>query len=417
MKKKGRLVLEDGTVYEGYSFGSSASKAGEVVFTTGMVGYPESLTDPSFRGQIMVCTFPLIGNYGVPPHEQEDMLLKHFESEHIHVQGLIVADYSEESYHWNRSKSLADWLQEEKIPALTGIDTRALTKKIREHGVMLGKIIIDNDTINNTSNNSPNNTLSNISNDLSFDDPNVRNLVAEVSTKEKITYTKGPLTVLLIDCGVKHNIIRSFLERDITVIRVPWDYDYSQEEFDGLFISNGPGDPKQCTVTIGHLQQSLQQDYPIFGICLGSQLLALAAGANTYKLKYGHRGQNQPCLDITSRRCFITSQNHGFAVDTKVLPQDWEAWFENANDHTNEGIKHKSKPYFSVQFHPEAHPGPGDTQFLFDLFLDVVKKQKKSISNDQQSNKNQQFHEKMNDDKIKSPEEQIVFPQGVIVWG
>src|SRR3989338_8343929 len=194
MKKKGRLVLEDGTVYEGYSFGSSASKAGEVVFTTGMVGYPESLTDPSFRGQIMVCTFPLIGNYGVPPHEQEDMLLKHFESEHIHVQGLIVADYSEESYHWNRSKSLADWLQEEKIPALTGIDTRALTKKIREHGVMLGKIIIDNDTINNTSNNSPNNTLSNISNDLSFDDPNVRNLVAEVSTKEKITYTKGPLT-------------------------------------------------------------------------------------------------------------------------------------------------------------------------------------------------------------------------------
>src|SRR3989344_6200539 len=360
MEKKGALILEDCSIYQGYSFGHPISSAGEVVFTTGMVGYPESLTDPSFRGQILVCTYPLIGNYGVPSKEQQDGLLNHFESEKIHVQGLIVADYSSEPSHWNSTQSLGSWLSEEKIPALYGIDTRALTKQIREKGVMLGKIIIADDITSNLFGNLPSHMSSNLpsplSGDILFDDPNVRNLVAEVSTKEKIIYLKGPIKILLIDCGVKHNIIRSFIDRGVTVIRVPWDYDFFGEEFDALFISNGPGDPKRCGKTIEHLQKALLLDKPIFGICLGSQLMALAAGGNTFKLKYGHRSANQPCSDQDTQKCYITSQNHGFAVDESSLPKGWKIWMKNANDGTVEGIYHKNRPWFSVQFHPEASP-------------------------------------------------------------
>jgi len=352
MDKIGKLILEDGSVYEGISFGFPVSSSGEIVFTTGMVGYPESLTDPSYRGQILVFTYPLIGNYGVPPDSQEQELLQYFESDRIQVQGMIVSDYSHEHNHWNGARSLSHWLQEHKIPALYGIDTRALTKKLRERGVMLGKIVIEHD--------------------ISFDDPNSRNLVQEVSIPAKKIYSRGPCTVIAVDCGIKNNILRHFLKRDITVIRVPWDYDFTQEQYDGVFISNGPGDPKQCHATIKHLKTALQQDKPIFGICLGSQLLALAAGADTYKLKYGHRGQNQPCVESGTQRCYITSQNHGYAVDEKTLPEDWIPWFRNNNDNTNEGIRHKHKPFFAVQFHPEASPGPVDTEFLFDRFVDLI---------------------------------------------
>ncbi|MDP3741906.1 MAG: glutamine-hydrolyzing carbamoyl-phosphate synthase small subunit, partial [Candidatus Micrarchaeota archaeon] len=283
-------------------------------------------------------------------------LLKNFESNEIQVSGLIVADYSTEHNHWNSKISLGEWLKENNIPAITGIDTRALTKKLRENGVMLGKIVVGSD--------------------VPFSDPNKRNLVAEVSVKEKMIYRAGNKKVLLVDCGAKNNIIRSFINRGVTVIRVPWNYDFTNETYDGLFISNGPGDPKQCIATIKHLQTALQQNKPIFGICLGHQLLALAAGADTYKLKYGHRGQNQPCIESGSKKCVITSQNHGYAVDETTLSKEWESLYRNANDNTNEGLQHKTKPFFSIQFHPEANPGPTDSEFLFDKFIEMVKKTK-----------------------------------------
>ncbi|MDO8481215.1 MAG: glutamine-hydrolyzing carbamoyl-phosphate synthase small subunit [Nanoarchaeota archaeon] len=348
------LVLKDGTVFSGISFGARTSTAGEVVFNTGMVGYPESLTDPSYAGQILVLTYPLVGNYGVPPHDVENGLLKFFESSKIHIKGLIVADYSREYSHWNAKSSLSEWMAQEGIPGISGIDTRALTKKLRTHGTMLGKIEQPGKTID-------------------FYDPNKENLVAQVSPKEVQIYGTGKTRILLVDTGCKNNIIRSFVSRGAKVIRVPYDYDFTKKAYDGLFIANGPGDPKMCTATIEHLRQALVQEKPVFGICLGNQLLALASGADTYKLKFGHRGQNQPCIEVGTKRCYITSQNHGFAVDTKTLQKGWKEWFVNANDGTNEGIIHSNKPFFSVQFHPEATPGPVDTTWLFDRFLRIVR--------------------------------------------
>lgn len=356
MQSKGgkiKLVLEDGSVFHGSSFGAEKSAAGEVVFNTGMVGYPETLTDPSYRGQILALTYPLIGNYGVPGDEKEDNLLKYFESDKIQISGLIVSNYSENYSHWNAKKSLSEWLKEKNIPAIEGIDTRQLTKKLREKGTMLGKIVYNED--------------------LAFEDPNKRNLVSEVSIKEPITYEKGKTKAVVIDCGIKNNIIRSLLKRNVTVIRVPWDYDFLKLEFNALLISNGPGNPKMAKETIANVKKALEKNIPTFGICLGNQILALAAGGDTYKLKYGHRSQNQPCLEIGTKRCFITSQNHGYAVDIKSLPDEWKPWFVNVNDGTNEGIKHISKPFMSIQFHPEATPGPVDTGFLFDKFLEMLK--------------------------------------------
>lgn len=354
-EKRIKLVLEDGSVFYGISFGADKSIAGEVVFNTGMVGYPESLTDPSYKGQILVLTYPLIGNYGVPSKEIENNLLKFFESDKIQVLGLVVSDYSHKYHHWNAEKSLGEWLKEHGIPGLYGIDTRALTKKLREKGTMLGKVIYEDE--------------------LEFDDPNKKNLVDDVSIKKPMIYGNDKTRVMLIDCGVKNNIIRCFLKRDATVIRVPWDYDIhdGKYEYDGLFISNGPGDPKMCKKTIDNVKKAMEKDISVFGICLGNQILGLAAGANTYKLKYGHRSQNQPCVENGTVRCFITSQNHGFAVDSESLPEEWEPWFINANDDTNEGIRHKTKPFFSVQFHPEASCGPVDTEFLFDKFLEIIR--------------------------------------------
>ena len=354
---KAVLVLEKGPKFEGYFFGKNKEAAGEVVFNTGMVGYPETLTDPSYRGEILVFTQPLIGNYGVPNDDKEFGLLKHFESDNIHIRGLIVSDYSFEYSHWNAIKSLGGWLKEHNIPGIYGVDTRELTKILREQGTMSGCIQKEK-----------------AKKSKKWENESDKNFVAEVSTSKRIVYKKGPKKVLLVDCGVKNNIIRSFLKRNITVIRVPWDYDFADEKYDGLFISNGPGDPKQCTETIKHIKTALKQNKPIFGICLGNQLLALAAGADTYKLKYGHRSQNQPCVLAGTKRCFITSQNHGFAVREKTLPKNWESFFINNNDETNEGIRHKNKPFFSVQFHPEATPGPTDTDFLFDDFVKLLKK-------------------------------------------
>jgi carbamoyl-phosphate synthase small subunit len=357
--KKAKLVFEDGTIMEGYSFGYEGSVSGEVVFNTAMTGYPESLTDPSYEGQILVLTYPLVGNYGVPDTLlEQDQLLKYFESEKIHVTGLAIAQYSLNYNHWNASKSLGDWLIEHKVPGIFGLDTRAITKKIREKGTLLGKIIVNDE-------------------DVAFYNPDEDNLVAQVSIKERVEYGTGKYRILLVDCGVKFNIIRYLIkDGDTTVIRVPWDYDFSKEDFDGLFISNGPGDPKRCVATIENIRKEFDKERPIFGICLGHQLMSLASGADTYKLKFGHRSHNQPVLKSGTKKAYITSQNHGFAVDNKCLTPGWEENFVNLNDGTSEGIRHQSKPFFSTQFHPEASSGPTDTAFLFDEFLTLVKKWK-----------------------------------------
>ena len=348
------LVLEDGTVFKGKSFGYEKPVAGEVVFNTAMVGYPESLTDPSYAGQILAITFPLIGNYGVPTDTIQNGLSTFYESEKIQATGLIISDFSFEYSHWNAGKSLSEWLIENKVPGIFGVDTRELTKLVREKGTMRGKFVFPDGE------------------DIEFINPDDENQVAKVSCKEVITYGNGKHRILLVDCGVKHNIIRCLLKRDTTVIRVPWDYDFNHIEFDGLFISNGPGDPEYAKDTVRHIQVAMKTGKPIFGICMGNQLLSVAGGAKTYKLKYGHRSHNQPVQLMGTNRAFITSQNHGFAVDGKTLGANWEPLFVNMNDETNEGIRHKTMPWFSAQFHPEASSGPTDTEFLFDVFIKTL---------------------------------------------
>ncbi|MDE5845502.1 MAG: glutamine-hydrolyzing carbamoyl-phosphate synthase small subunit [Muribaculaceae bacterium] len=351
--KRAVLVLEDGTRFEGFSFGYPASTAGEVVFNTAMTGYPESLTDPSYEGQILVTTFPILGNYGVPPCREKDAVSEFYESDHIHCKAIIAQDYSFDFSHWQADRSLAQWLNDEKIPGVYGIDTRALTKHLREKGSMLGKIIIDDK-------------------DVEWYDPNLENLVGKTSCKEVEYHGAGDKTVVLVDCGTKHNIIRCLTRRGVKVVRVPWDYDFTQIPYDGLFISNGPGNPDLADKTVENIRKAIEIGKPICGICMGNQLLAKAAGATTYKLKYGHRSHNQPVRMVDSDTCFVTSQNHGFAVDSETLPKDWEPLFINMNDGTNEGIRHKTKPFFSAQFHPEASSGPKDTEFIFDKFINLL---------------------------------------------
>jgi carbamoyl-phosphate synthase small subunit len=375
MKEKLTLTLKDGTAVEGDSFGANlkgmrkGAGQGEVVFATGMVGYPESMTDPSFAGQILVITYPLIGNYGVPPKGTRDSGLgtqgkveQNFESDKIHITGLVVTEYSEKHSHHAAKESLADWLKKEGIPAITGVDTRALTQELREHGTILGRMESKSSKLKAKD----------------FWDPAKEHLVASVSPKKPKFYKPAcrqagvaNKTVAILDCGMKLGILRNFLDRGVSVWHLPHDANLDEVEYDGLFISNGPGDPEMAPEAVATIQKALEGDKPIFGICLGNQLLALAAGMKTFKLPYGHRSQNQPVRETATGRCFITSQNHGYAVSDKLKP-GWEVAFENLNDKSVEGLRHKTKPFSSVQFHPEACPGPTDTEFLFDEFIKLL---------------------------------------------
>ena len=354
------LVLSDGTTFKGKSFGYEKPVAGEVVFNTAMMGYPESLTDPSYAGQLMTLTYPLVGNYGVPPFTVDDNGIATFmESDKIYASAIIVSDYSTEYSHWNACESLADWLKREQVPGVTGIDTRQLTKVLREHGVMMGRLEFEGQETPK---------------ELETIDYGKINWVERVSCKDVVRYNEGAgKKVVLVDCGVKNNIIRCLIQRGVEVIRVPWNYDYTDIQFDGLFLANGPGDPDMCVDAVEVLRKQMSHSRkPICGICMGNQLLAKAGGATIYKLKYGHRSHNQPVREVGTNRCYVTSQNHGYAVDGATLGNDWRELFVNMNDGSNEGIRHQTNPWFSSQFHPEACSGPVDTEFMFDRFIETL---------------------------------------------
>lgn len=352
---KAIVALQDGTQYKGYHFGATISSSGEIVFNTAMTGYTESLSDPSYKGQLLVCTFPLVGNYGIP--EENISMEAFYESESLHINGLIVSDYSHNPHHWRMSYNLSYWLKKNKIPGIFGLDTRALTKKLRKKGSMLGKIIFYQD--------------------IPFYNTNKENLASQVCIKKKTIYGNGKYRILLVDFGAKNNIIRSLIKRNCTVIRVPWDYDFRLLNYDGLFLSNGPGNPKIYQKPIDYLRYVLRKEIPIFGICLGNQLLGLAAGGETYKLTYGHRSHNQPVLMEGSVYAYITSQNHGYVIEEKSLPKYWKILFRNLNDNSCEGLIHEDKPFFSAQFHPESFGGPRETEFLFDWFIQRIQNIKK----------------------------------------
>lgn len=346
--KLSKLVLNDGSLFAGYSpQWQEGVFYGEVVFTTGMTGYFESLTDPSYSGHILTFTYPLIGNYGIPD-------ASHWESQKIHVAAVVVSEACEQWSHYLGTQSFLDWLKKESVPLITGLDTRALTKRLRHHGVMSGAIAdLDQDH-------------------FSFPNYEKEHLVSKVSVREVQTYGEGEKIVIVVDCGMKENILRMLKSFPIRIKRVPHDYDYSEESFDAVLLSNGPGNPQMCQKTVEVLKKAMRKEKPIFGICLGLQLLALAAGATTYKLPYGHRGHNQPCIDLSNDACYVTSQNHGYAVHAESLPKEWCVRFKNLNDGTVEGIAHRSLPFFAVQFHPEAAPGPTDTENLFQEFIHAM---------------------------------------------
>ena len=363
---KAVLVLEDGSTFVGSGFGAPKKVSGEIVFSTSMVGYPESLTDPSYKGQILTFTYPLVGNYGVPPYDKENGVLKYFESDDIKVTGFVVHELCKNPFHWASTRTLDQWLKDEDVPGIYGIDTRKLTKKLRVKGVLLGILkVCEADEEPDLP------TL--LKEAKKVQDPNFTDLAKQVTVKEPVRYSVGGnKTAVLIDCGVKYGILRNLLRRGFDVVRVP--YDYSAEQIldykpDGVMISNGPGDPKQCVKTVEAVRELVDVDMPMMGVCLGTQILALALGGDTYKLKYGHRSQNQPALDLETGRCYITTQNHGYTVERdSIKDTGLEEWFMNANDKTVEGVKHKIKPAFALQWHPEASPGPYDTEFLFDRF-------------------------------------------------
>jgi carbamoyl-phosphate synthase small subunit len=357
-----RLVLEDGTEMEGFAFGAIDAVAGEVVFNTGMTGYVETLTDPSYRGQILVATYPLVGNYGVPAPRKAGALDRPYESSRLQIQGLVVQTASDTYSHHSATRSLGEWLRAENVAAVTGIDTRTLTRRLREHGTMQGWLFPAGMDIEEAKRKAR---------AIDMRDEVFRS----VAPSEPVHYPAGDLTILVVDAGAKDNIVRSLLERGASVIRAPYHARLAELALgaDGILIGNGPGDPNDLQPLIGEVR-ALLDSYrrPIFGVCLGNQILALGAGGETYKLPYGHRGVNQPVQDLVTRRCYITSQNHGYAVRDDTLPADWEPWFVNINDGTNEGVRSRTRPYFGVQFHPEASPGPRDAGYLFDDYLRIV---------------------------------------------
>ncbi len=361
------LALEDGTVFRGKSFGAPVDVTGEVVFNTSMIGYPELLTDPSYHEQIVVMTYPILGSYGVPSYSlcDEHGLPLHYESDSIKVKGYAIHSLSKPS-HWSSDRGLEDWLQQEKVPGIQGIDTRAVTRRIRTKGTMLGLVKTSDSEI----------SLERVKKELSkLTDPNNTDLVRNVSPTEPIHYVNNSdATVVVLDCGVKYGIVRNLLASGASVVRVPYDYSVNEIlEFEPrrIVISNGPGDPKNCTQTIETVRELLETDIPIMGICLGMQILALAAEADTYKLKFGHRAVNHPCVDLKTGRCYITTQNHGFTVNSESLAQTkFSTRFVNINDKTIEGIVHEKKEILGVQWHPESAPGPYDTRFLFDQFME-----------------------------------------------
>ncbi|WPH02853.1 Hypothetical protein R9X50_00572100 [Acrodontium crateriforme] len=368
--ERATFTIRDGPIFDGKSFGAKANISGEAVFTTSLVGYPESMTDPSYRGQILVFTQPLIGNYGVPSSERDEFgLLKYFESPNIQAAGIVVADVALQYSHWTAVESLAQWCAREGVPAISGVDTRAIVTYLREQGSSLGKISIGEEY--------------DADEDEAYEDPASINLVAKVSTKAPfhVPSPNGDAHIALIDCGVKENIIRSIVARGASVTCLPWDYPIHKtaHHFDGVFISNGPGDPTHCRKTSDNLRQLMDNSQiPIMGICLGHQLLAIAIGADTIKMKYGNRAHNIPALDLSTGKCHITSQNHGYAVDPATLPADFKEYFTNLNDGSNEGMIHKTRPIFSTQFHPEAKGGPLDSSYLFDAYIASVKQYKSS---------------------------------------
>ena len=364
-----KLMLEDGTVFDGIGFGYPSAIAGEVVFNTGMVGYTETLTDPSYRGQILCLTYPLVGNYGVPSYDIKDEhgLPKFFESDRIQVRGLLIHDLSDIASHWSCIKTLDQWLYEEKVPGIYNIDTRELTKKLREHGVMMGAIVVSENAIDES-------ILKRMLASAKYEG---LNFMPEVSTKRVQEYgDKSKDCVVVLDTGVKYSIIRNIMRTGYRVIQLPWHATYEQiMSYNpmGVVISNGPGDPKVCTSTIKTASKLINTSTPTLGICLGNQILALAGGANTYKLRFGHRGQNKPCLNKRNNQVYVTSQNHGYGIDPKSLASTgFKVWFSNADDNTVEGFEHKSKPIIAVQFHPEASPGPYDCMFVFDRFKEII---------------------------------------------
>ncbi|KAG6062064.1 Amino-acid acetyltransferase, mitochondrial [Claviceps sp. LM77 group G4] len=360
------LTIRDGPVFNGKAFGANANVSGEAVFTTSLVGYNESLSDPSYRGQILVFTQPLIGNYGVPSSTQRDEynLLKYFESPHLQCAGVVVSDVALQYSHWTAVESLGQWCAREGVPAISGVDTREIVTYLREQGSSLARISVGDEY--------------DADEDEGYIDPGQINLVKRVSTKAPFVVESpgANLHVALIDCGVKENIIRSLVSRGASVTVFPYNYPIHQvaDYYDGVFISNGPGDPTHCQETVYNLASLMESSsIPIMGICLGHQLLALAVGARTIKLKYGNRAHNIPALDLTTGQCHITSQNHGYAIDASTLPSDFKEYFVNLNDGSNEGMMHKTRPIFSTQFHPEAKGGPMDSSYLFDKYLDNVR--------------------------------------------
>lgn len=360
------LVLQDGTVLRGRAFGARREVVGELVFNTGMVGYPETLTDPSYRGQILVTTWPLQGNYGVPLPRAPGSLDLPYESGRIQVQGVVCLSHCDAPSHYSSDRTLGQWLEAEGVPAIEGIDTRALTRKLREHGTMRAWLVDAGADLEEAK--------------ARAAGVEMRDAVADTTCPEVVTYEGGAIRVLLVDTGCKDNIARSLIQRGATVVRCPAHADIAAlaAGCDGVMLSNGPGDPKDVMRVAEQVRTLFDRSIPIFGVCLGNQLLALAAGGDTYKLKYGHRSQNQPVQDLLTRRCYITSQNHGYAVRDESLGEDWEPWFVNVNDGTNEGIRARTRPIASVQFHPEAKPGPEDTAFLFDDFLRLAGSMKRS---------------------------------------